>query len=219
VTVPQNAASPNRRALIILVAGVGIALLVFLVTQVLGGDDDGDDISSSVTTTTRPFTGTTTTTTTAPGAQPTETFEVFSTKNPFLPLRTAAGAGGTTGGTTGGTSGGTSGGGTSGGTTGGTSGGGTTGGGTSGGTTGGTAGGTGSVEPRASQRVALLDVFTENGRVVANVRVNNTVHKVADGETFATSYRVLSLSASTGCGQFLFGDDQFRLCKGEETLK
>ena len=67
--------------------------------------------------------------------------------------------------------------------------------------------------------MALQDVFVEGGRVKANVRVNDTVHKVAAGEVFATSFKVVSLSQGDRCGRFLFADDPFRLCKGEELLK
>lgn len=67
--------------------------------------------------------------------------------------------------------------------------------------------------------MALLDVFTEGDRVVANVRVNDTVSKVAAGDSFASNFKVVSLDTADRCGRFLFGDDQFRLCKGEELLK
>lgn len=202
----------------ILLGGVGAIVVVFLAMTLLGGGDDGDD-SSTATTRRRSTTSTTragaTTSTTAPGTP--ETFEVFNGKNPFLPLRGAPRA--TTGGTT---TGGTTGGTTSGGTT---SGGTTSGGTTSGGTTattvasGGGTGSGGSGEPSRGQRVSLLDVFTEGGAVVANVKVNDTVYKVRAGQTFATSFQAVSLSQAESCGRFLFGDDQFRLCEGEQTVK
>jgi len=92
-----------------------------------------------------------------------------------------------------------------------------------GGGVGGGAGGGGSAgntaEPRRSARVALQDVFVEGGKVKANVRVNDTVHKVASGEVFATNFKVVSLSQSDRCGRFLVGDEPFRLCKGEQLLK
>jgi hypothetical protein len=73
---------------------------------------------------------------------------------------------------------------------------------------------------RQPDRVSLLEVFTDqSGRVVASVRVNDVTHQVGEGEDFATSYRVLDLDIGTRCGQFLFGDDRFRLCEDEETLK
>jgi hypothetical protein len=54
---------------------------------------------------------------------------------------------------------------------------------------------------------------------MANVRVDSTAYKVGEGDQFATSYKVVSLSESEGCGQFLFGDEPFRLCQGEEVIK
>ena len=70
------------------------------------------------------------------------------------------------------------------------------------------------------QRVALLEIFTDtDGRIVANVRVNDTVYKVGEGDRFAGSYQVVSLTLDSGCGQFLFGDDRFRMCEGEELIK
>lgn len=224
MTAPGAADNPNRRALIILGIGLAALLLFFLVTQVLTGGGDGEEeVTPTATTTSRPGTTPPTAAPGTPGAAPVETFEVFSTKNPFVALRGATGGttgtagSGTTGGTGSSTGGTTSGSGTRGGTTGATGGTTGTGGASSGGSTG-TSGG-GSTEPRRSQRVTLLDVFAEGGVVKANVRVNDRVHKVAAGETFATNFRVLSLSQSTECGRFLFGDDEFRLCRGEELLK
>ena len=53
---------------------------------------------------------------------------------------------------------------------------------------------------------------------MADVRVNSTVYtQLAPGEVFAGSYKVVSLAGT--CGSFLFGDERFRLCKGEEVLK
>ena len=53
---------------------------------------------------------------------------------------------------------------------------------------------------------------------MADVRVNSTVYtQLAPGEEFAGSYKVVSLEGN--CGSFLFGDERFRLCKGEEVLK
>lgn len=230
MTVPQEA-NPNRRALTILGAGLGVLLLIFVITR-LGGDDDPPEETVAVPTTSAPsVTGTTLVPAPGsgtPGTAPVESFEVFNTKNPFVPLRgaaTAVGTGATTG--TGTATGGT-------GTATGTTGAGTTGtGGTGTGTTGtGTATGTtgtsgpsgaarpgGSTEPRRGARVSLMDVFSEAGKVVANVRVNDQVFKVSAGQVFGTNFQVVSLSQGDDCGRFLFGDDQFRLCKGEELLK
>ncbi|HUR17401.1 MAG TPA: hypothetical protein VMZ51_00505 [Acidimicrobiales bacterium] len=199
MTDPVSAAGGTQNRLpLIAGAGVGVIVLLFVITKVVGGGDDGSDDAATVPAPAP--TGTTpapvTPTSVPAGALP-ETFEVFSTKNPFVPLRGAAT--GTTGGTAGTTSGT-----------------GTTGTGTTG--TGTTSTGVGT-EPRRSSRVALLDVFTEAGGTVANVRVNDTVYKVSDGEVFATSFKVVSLSLADRCGRFVFGDDSFRLCRNEETLK
>lgn len=220
--VTPGGAPPNRLPLI-LGAGVGAIALIFVATQVLGGDDDPDDAAPLPTPTLDSTVPAPVTPTSLPpsGSLP-ETFEVFSTKNPFVPLRAAAtgSTGGATGGSTaggGGTTAGTGGTATGGTTTGGATTG--TGGTTSGGTTsGGTTSG-GRTEPRRGSRVALMDVFTEAGGTVANVRVNDTVYKVSEGEVFATSFKVVSLSQADRCGRFVFGDDSFRLCRNEETLK
>lgn len=226
MTAPQEV-NPNRRAFIILGAGLGVLLLFFLVTR-LGGDDDSAEQTVAVpTTTVTPGAVTTIVPLPSPGAPgeaPVESFEVFNTKNPFVPLRAAAGstgaAGGTTAGTTTGT--GTTAAGTGSGSTAGAAGA------TGTGTTSGTGGATGTTgttrpgvatEPRRGARVALLDVFSDAGKVVANVKVNDQVFKVTAGQTFGTNFQAVSLSQADDCGRFLFGDDQFRLCKGEETLK
>lgn len=213
------AAAPNRLPLI-LGAGAGVLLLIFLLSQVLGGDDDPEPTATPLSP--MPTVPIVPPTTVAPGSVPAETFETFNTKNPFVPLRivsTGGGGGGaaaapTGGGTVTATPGGTT---VTGGTgvTGTTATGGTTGTGT---TTGGT-GTVGATEPRRGARVALLDVFAEDGKVVANVKVNDTVYKVSEGQVFATNFKVVSLSQGEDCGRFVFGDDAFRLCKGEESLK
>ena len=233
---PSAPAQSNRRAMIMLAVGGGALLLFILITKVLGGGGGGDDLSAPITV--PPGSGTPRTTVTtgvspgAPGeAPPPETFEVFSTKNPFTPLVGTSG-GGSGGGTGGGgttTGGGTvvttppTGGGTtvttppSGSGTGTGTGTGTTGGGGTTATTAPSAGGSGN-EPRTAQRIALLDVYDKGGKRVANVRVNDTVYEaVAPGQQFATSFQLVSLDGS--CGTFLFGDDRFRLCQGEEVLK
>ena len=183
-----------------------VAVLVAMSVAACSGGGGGDDTATPTTVPAPVPPPEAATTTTAPGDV--QTFEVFSSKNPFTPLAgDQAGGGGSA--PTGGTGTGT-------GTTGGTGTGGTGTGGTTGTTPDGTAGG---VEPQRAQRVALLDVFTEGGQVKANVRVNTTVHKVGVGDEFADRYKVLSLDGASECGRFLFGDDSFRLCRGEQALK
>jgi len=217
MTAPHEAVpeSPNRLPLL---AGGGLALvlLVFLATKVLGGGGGGDVQPSTAT-------AATSVTTAAPAAPaaaapaeeaPVETFEVFNTKNPFQPLRGAAPASSSSPAPAAATPAGpvvatpvavtapatatavapapvqT-----------------------------GATGGQATAPVQSTTRVALLDVFTEGGRTVANVRVNDTVSKVAAGDTFASNFKAVSLDLGERCGRFLFGDDQFRLCRGEEVLK
>lgn len=227
-------ANSNRRALTLGALAVGVLLLLFVASRLLlgGGEEEPQELGGPI----QPRPTTPTTSELGPdGAvgRPTESFEVFSTKNPFTPLinppsgggptpggATPGGGAGAGGGATATTIGGGAGGG--GGTTQTTIGGGGGGGG-GGGTTattqpGGASGGQPN-EPRRQERVALLDVLRRDGRLVAQVRVNNTVYTVGEGEVFADNYRVLSIDEENECGRFIFGDEQFRLCKGEETLK
>jgi len=223
---------PNRRALTLGAVVLAVLLLLFLASRILlgGGEEDPADETAA------PAPAGETTTTTSElgldggGLAPAESFEVFSTKNPFTPLINPPSGGGgaaTGGGTTSG--GGTTGGATtpttigSGGSTQTTIRGGSGGSGGSAGTTttepgSGSSGGSAN-EPRRQQRVALLDVLRRQGRLVAQIRVNDTVYTVGAGEIFADNYRVLSIDEANECGRFIFGDEQFRLCRGEETLK
>jgi len=74
-----------------------------------------------------------------------------------------------------------------------------------------------SAQPTPGQRVTLMDVFTNNGTRYATVDVNGTEYTVKPGDTFAGSYRLLSLSGS--CGNFVFGDEHFTLCVGQQVFK
>jgi hypothetical protein len=76
------------------------------------------------------------------------------------------------------------------------------------------------VPPRQQDRVGLLEVYpNQSGGPVASVRVNDATYQVARGDRFAGSYQVISLDLSSRCGDFLFGDDRFRLCEGDEVRK
>jgi hypothetical protein len=68
-----------------------------------------------------------------------------------------------------------------------------------------------------SARVALVDVFVKDGKTFAQTKVNDTVHTPAVGADFGGSYRLLGASGT--CATYLFGDEQFRLCEGQEVLK
>jgi hypothetical protein len=76
------------------------------------------------------------------------------------------------------------------------------------------------VPPRQPDRVGLLEVYAnQSGTAVASVRVNDTTYQVSRGDRFASSYQVISLDVPSRCGDFLFGDDRFRLCEGDEVRK
>ena len=215
-------ASPSeRRRQMILLSILGVLVVVFLARMMLSGGDDstGTAVTTSQTTgpggvTTTVPAGTTTTTTHA-GTVPPDTFDVYSTRNPFEPAfqetattsfgSTTTGAGGTTT-TTG-----------AGGTTTTTGAGGTT-------TTTGAGGTTTTTQPSYNPpqgtTVALIDVYvdvSQNPR--ASVRVASTVYDVGVGDVFGpgSSYRVVSLEGT--CGQFLYGDTTFHLCEGQEVIK
>lgn len=66
-------------------------------------------------------------------------------------------------------------------------------------------------------RVALLDVFVRDGKTYAQTKVGDTVHTPQVGGTFAATYKLLSASGT--CGTYLFGDETFSLCEGQEVLK
>lgn len=74
-----------------------------------------------------------------------------------------------------------------------------------------------SAEPTPGQRVELIEIFLRDGTRFATVEVNGTSYTVKEGDTFADNYRVLDLTAQ--CGTFVFGDERFTLCVGQEVLK
>ncbi|MCU1483477.1 MAG: hypothetical protein JWN67_223 [Actinomycetia bacterium] len=64
----------------------------------------------------------------------------------------------------------------------------------------------------------LTDVYVDpSGKATAKVRLDGADLAVKDGQQFAGSYRVLNLDVAARCGNFLFGDQPFSLCAGEET--
>jgi hypothetical protein len=68
-----------------------------------------------------------------------------------------------------------------------------------------------------SQRVTLVAISGSGANRTATVEVNSTQYDVKEGETFAGSYRVKNLTSD--CGTFVFGDETFTLCTGQEVLK
>ena len=201
-TEPVFVEEPTRRVNPVLVGGLVVLVLAlfgfFVVKPLLFPADEAEELAPPP-----PRSGPIAAPSPSPSPTPppSETFDVFESKDPFRPLVVAGapstGGAAPSGGTSTGTSGGTTG-------TGGT--------GTS---TGGGSGG--SSAPSGGQRVGLLDVFTADGAEKVQVRVGSTVYTVAVGETFASSYKLLSTSGN--CATFLHGDDKFTLCEGEEVLK
>lgn len=196
----------NTRLRVAVAAGVAV-LLVALVLRLLfggGGDDGVDELAVPVTV--DPATVTTEPDVPAP---PPETVEVFTNKNPFTPLvdlTPTASSEETPPASTGGTTAPSEG--------------------TNTGTPTpvsvppGTSAPTGATGPPPSQRVTLVDISSGAGDPTrATIQVNDNLYEVAEGEEFAGSYRVVSLSDSEGCAQLLYGDDRFRVCEGEELLK
>jgi hypothetical protein len=92
------------------------------------------------------------------------------------------------------------------------------------GTTGTTAGSTtsgstssGSSASVGGQRVALVHVFSKDGKSYAQTKVGDTVYTPGVGGVFAGSYKLLATSGKTAT--YLFGDEQFSLSEGQEVLK
>ncbi|MGZ4689342.1 MAG: hypothetical protein ACXVKA_14890 [Acidimicrobiia bacterium] len=196
------AADTNNRRLTIMLAIGGVAIALFAAFYLLTSGGGGDSSSSSVAT---PSTqaadsghgGTqSTTTTTAPGAPslPNGQFDVYATRDPFEPAIEVTPINDTGGSSSTGTSTDTT-------------------------PTNGTTTDTtpASQNPSAGTTVAVIDVFDQGGTTTAVVQVGSTQYTVAAGQVFATNYKVVSLSGT--CGQFLFGDSPFSLCKGEQVIK
>lgn len=195
-TTPEDTGRSGLTGAQLALVVVGLlALLAVLWFAFLRGDDEEAAVAPPVAVTT-------------PEPEPTEdvaqsnrrrgrveTFEVFASKDPFDPLVEPGGGGGETLGSSDGgeTAGGTAA----------TGGNGTSGGGT---------------ETVGGHRVRVVDVFTaNNGEQRAQIQVDGTVYTVEEGETFADSFQLLSLSGD--CATMLFGDDQFTICEGEEIIK
>ena len=201
------ATSEGRRQRVLLVV-LGVLVAVFVGRMLLSGN--GAESSAASTPTSGALLApasaraTGSTTTTLGGTLAQDTFDVYSTRNPFEPAfqetasteattsTTAAGATTTTG---------------AGGTT----------------TTTVVAGTTTTTQPSYNPTqgttVALLDVYLDGQTVLAKVQVGSTVSTVGVGDVFGpgTSYRVVSLDEP--CGQFLYGDSPFQLCEGQQVIK
>ena len=205
----------NRRALILGAAGLAGLLIIFLAVKVFGGGSSPPLAPFSPTPSPTPGAAGAPTTTAPPAPVP--TYQIFTTKDPFLPLQVPGASTTTTApaGTTGSTPTTTPGVGTGIGST-------TTTTSPSVGTSGASAaGGTagGSTAPGPQETVQLLDVYASGSRTDASVEVDSTVYTVSAGQSFDTDYRVVDLSLATGCGDFTRAGHPFRLCKGQQVLK
>lgn len=204
---------PDRKRLAI-IGGVGVvvvgALAVFALSRGGGGGGSASPTSStrssaSAATAPRRLPTASTTTTTAVATMP-DSFQTFTERNPFQPSVDLGTAGGTTPTTAGAgapaapsptTTAGTGTAAAPGKTVG--------------------AGSVASPAAGAGTAVQLLSVSSAGGAPTASVQVGSTAYTVTPGQTFTTSYKLVSLSGS--CGKFLFGDSPFSLCTGEQVLK
>jgi hypothetical protein len=73
---------------------------------------------------------------------------------------------------------------------------------------------TGDTENVDGHTVELVATL-EDGSV--QIRVDDTVYTVEEGENFAENFQLVSISDN--CATVLFGDDQFSICEGQEILK
>jgi hypothetical protein len=72
--------------------------------------------------------------------------------------------------------------------------------------------------PQGGEQVELLDVVVDDQGVTrAQIKVGSTVSTVAAGETFASTYQLLSIQ--NPCATLQNGADKFTLCKGDTALK
>ena len=65
--------------------------------------------------------------------------------------------------------------------------------------------------------VQLVSVQTPFGVPTASVKLGDKTDSVMVGQTFETSYRLLSLTDR--CGTFVYGDSPFQVCVGETAVK
>jgi hypothetical protein len=205
--------TPKLSKPFIVIAGIGLLVIVaFLAVKVLGGGGGSSSSDTAASTAATAATGAptaSTTTTTAPGepSTPNQSFDIFTTKNPFQPLVTDSATSDFSGGaTTASTSPPVD---TSGGAV----------------TTPSTI--PADQAPAAGTPVSLVEIVDSGGTVTARVIVGSTSYTVKVGDTFATSYRVVSLNPGPDpvckdqqpSGVFQYGDTTFPLCVGSQVLK
>ena len=194
VQKPARKIGSRERAMLILLGIVALLAVAFVLLVNTGGDDDLSDIPAPGP---RP-TATATPDEPAPTTPPI-TDDQFEGRDPFQPLVVAGpdDGGGNGDGGTGNGDGGT-------------------------GNGDGTPGPTPTSTARPSdggdsRRVTLLDIFTAGGERRATVQVDGEEFTVVEGETFADNFRLLELTQD--CGTFVFGDERFTLCIGQEVQK
>jgi hypothetical protein len=77
--------------------------------------------------------------------------------------------------------------------------------------------GSGVTTTSTGQQVTLLRIFTKHGKVYAQTKIGSTVYTPHVGQTFATTFQLLSVKGKTAT--YLDGDVQFSLREGQEVLK
>jgi hypothetical protein len=75
-------------------------------------------------------------------------------------------------------------------------------------------GGTTPASHSAQLPVRLISVAPAQGVIV---RIDGRSHRTSEGERFARNFELVSVGAR--CAAILYGDEQFRLCEGQEILK
>jgi len=68
-----------------------------------------------------------------------------------------------------------------------------------------------------SKLVLLVDIFEQDGVLMAVVDVGGEQFTVVEGDTFDDNFQLLDLTRR--CGSFSFGDEAFTLCIGQEVRK
>jgi hypothetical protein len=167
-----------------------IAVLALIFVLLSGGGSTIEGVSSNPVVRTSPSPSVT-------SSAPPETGQAFEGKDPFQPLVVAVPAGG---GGTGGVNGNPGPGGTPAPTP-----------------TGSITGVNGGNSSSSAVTVTLIDIRKQSGKLVATVDVNGKDYTASQGQTFANNFQVLSLSSS--CGTFVFGDERFSLCIGQQVNK
>lgn len=177
----------REKALLLLLGIVAVLAVAFMLLVNLGGDDE-DQALPTITPTPRP----TATETAEPDGVPPITPDGFEGRDPFQPL-VVVGDGGGNGGVDG----------------------------NGNGNGGPTPAPTSTARPSdgdgETRTVTLLDIFTQDGELMATVSVDGQEFTVTEGETFADNFRLIELTEE--CGTFVFGDEQFTLCIGQEVRK